>query len=168
MRCNSPMENCILPIENINYLFVKSTESTQVYSALLLRRYFVSLMNCNSPMASWTFPIENKYSPFDKSIESTKVRSNNEYSPFDKSAESIESQKFMEPFYYCNIFLSLVNDMQPSPMESWTVPIEYKYSPFDKLIKSIPWSQRLSLILSFSIWKFATRSALCQQKNKRS
>ena len=51
--------------------------------------------------------------------------------PFDKSTESIESQKFMEPFYYGDILMKC-----NSPMESCTFPIEYKYSPFDKSIES--------------------------------
>ena len=51
--------------------------------------------------------------------------------PFDKSTESIESQKFKEPFYYCDILMKC-----NSPMESCTFPIEYKYSPFDKSIES--------------------------------
>ena len=52
--------------------------------------------------------------------------------PFDKSTELIESQKFMEPFYYGDILMKC-----NSPIESWTFPIEYKYSPFDKSIESI-------------------------------
>ena len=51
--------------------------------------------------------------------------------PFDKSTESIISQKFMEPFYYGDILMKC-----NSPMESWTFPIEYKYSPSDKSIES--------------------------------
>ena len=51
--------------------------------------------------------------------------------PFDKSTESIILQKFMEPFYYGDILMKC-----NSPMESWTFPIEYQNSPFDKSTES--------------------------------
>ena len=42
----------------------------------------------------------------------------------------------MAPFINDDIFLWLANDMH-SPMEGWTFPIEYKWSPIDKSTESI-------------------------------
>ena len=52
----------------------ESIESTQLYRALLLRRYHPSLAKkMQQSIESWTIPIEYKNSPFDKSIESKTV-----------------------------------------------------------------------------------------------
>ena len=48
MKCNSPLESWTIPIEYKNSPFDKSTESiesTKVYGAVLLRRYYLSLAN---------------------------------------------------------------------------------------------------------------------------
>ena len=75
MRCNSPMESWTLPIENKNSPFdksIESIESTKVYGAVLLSRYYLSLAN-EMQQSNGIFPIEYKNSPFDKSNESIEL-----------------------------------------------------------------------------------------------
>ena len=83
------MESWTIPIEYKNSPFdksIESIESTKVYGALLLRRYYLSLAN----------EIEYKNSPFDKSIE------------------SIKSTKVYGAVLLSRYYLSLANEMQQS------------------------------------------------------
>ena len=77
----------------------ESIESTQLYRALLLRRYHPSLAKkMQQSIDSWTIPIEYKNSPFDKSIES--IESKTVY-------EAIQTTAMIS-------YLALANKMQQS------------------------------------------------------
>ena len=109
------MESWNFPIKYKNSPFDKSNESiksTEVYGALLLRRFFTSLAN----------EMQWKAGLFQSNIRVLHL------------TNRLNRQKFMGPFYYGDIFLSLANEMQQSNRKLH-FSVRNKNSLFDKSIK---------------------------------
>ena len=106
---NSPMQNCILPIEN-KFPFYKSIETTKVYGALLLRRHFYNKFMESNYYGDIFLCLANEMQQ--SQWEAALFQSNIRILNLTNQSKRSNRQKFMGPYHYGDIFLCLANEMQ--------------------------------------------------------